>query len=581
MRISAAKAVIEELKQWGIDHIYGIPGSSLNGMMNALEEEKDSMRYIQVRQEGAGAMAATAYTKFTGKIAVAFGSGGPGASNMINGLYDAKMDRVPMLALVAQGASTIQNTHFFQETEVLPLYENVGVYNRKATNPEQIPYIINDAIRAAYEQQGPAIVILHNDYMEMMIDYEPLKLDRSRPQAPKFNIASEKIEETLQLLKEAQNPVLYVGKGVSDYRDLAVQVAEQFNLPVLTSAPSTGWSFPSEHPHYMGAFGRLGTKPAYEIMQKADVVLFVGTNFPFARFWPKELKVVYVNNAFQDLGRQLPADVSILADAGDFLQALIDSKQTRPQTPYLTAAKTNKANWDKWLRAIAQDDSNGLAAEAVLLKVREIADKDALFGLDVGNNTMHSVRLLPLNDDQRMIMSGWFATLGYGLPSGVAGKLAEPDKQVFTIQGDGGYAMNMQEIVTMAHYNLPIVNIVMTDLSFGFIQHSQILNMPSPFGIDIADADWAKTAEGMGAIAFTVTNLAELDETFEEIKRLQSSGNTRPIFVEAKIKYVDPIDTSAMMLDPNIYSSEEILSFKEQYNVFDMPSYTELLNELN
>ncbi|WP_025730364.1 thiamine pyrophosphate-binding protein [Atopobacter phocae] len=581
MKITAAHALIKELSLWGIDHMYGIPGSSLNGLMDALEKEQDSMKYIQVRQEGAGAMAATADTKFTGKIGVAFGSGGPGASNMINGLYDAKLDRVPMLAIVAQGASTIQNTHFFQETEVLPLYENVGVYNRKATNAEQIPYIINDAIRTAYELKGPAIVILHNDYMEMEIDYEPLVLDRSMPEPFKYAIPNEKTNEIIDAIKQAKNPVLYVGKGVSGYRDKAVQMAEQFNLPVLTSAPSVGASFPSDHPHYMGAFGRLGTKPAFEIMQKSDLVLFVGTNFPFARFWPEDIKVVYVNNTYKDLGRQIHADIAVLADAGDFFDAILATGETREETKFLTAAKKNKENWDQWLRKIAADDSNGLAPEAVLLKIREFADKDALFGLDVGNNTMHSVRLLPLNDEQKMVMSGWFATLGYGVPAGLSGKVSEPDKQVFSISGDEGYTMNMQDILTMTRYQLPVINIVLTNESFGFIQHSQILNLDVPFGVDISDGDWSKSGEAMGAIAFQVRNLKELDEAFDTIKKLQDEGNKRPILLEAKTKYFDPVDTSDMHLDPDIYSAEEIEAFKKQYNIFDMPSYTELLNELN
>ncbi|MCR8969061.1 thiamine pyrophosphate-dependent enzyme [Facklamia sp. 7083-14-GEN3] len=580
MKITAAQALIKELNLWGIDHMYGIPGSSLNGMMEALEKEQANMKYIQVRQEGAGAMAATAGTKFTGKIGVAFGSGGPGASNMINGLYDAKLDRVPMLALVAQGASSIQNTHFFQETEVLPLYENVGVYNRKATNPEQIPYIVNDAIRTAYELKGPAIVILHNDYMETEIDYEPLVLDRSLPEPFKYNIPEEKTNDIVQKIKNAENPVLYVGKGAGDYRDLAVEVAERFNLPVLTSAPSVGLSFPSDHPHYMGAFGRLGTKPAYEIMQKADLVLFVGTNFPFARFWPQDIEVVYVNNTFKDLGRQIHADIAVLADAGDFFKALLATGETREATNYLTAAKTNKVNWDNWLRKIAADDSNGLAPEAVLLKIREFADKDALFGLDVGNNTMHSVRLLPLNDNQKMVLSGWFATLGYGVPAGLAGKVSEPDKQVFSISGDGGYTMNMQDILTMTRYELPVINVVLTNQSFGFIEHSQILNLEKPFGVDISDGDWAKSGEAMGAIAFQVRNLKELEDAFESIKQLQEQGNKRPILLEAKTRYFDPVDTSDMRLDPDLYSEEEIEAFKKQYNIFDMPSYTELLKEL-
>lgn len=579
MKISAAQALLKELERWGIDHIYGIPGSSLNGMMDALEKEKDKISYIQVRQEGAGAMAAAADYKFSHKIGVAFGSGGPGASNMINGLYDAKLDRVPMLALVAQGDSSLQNTSGFQETEVLPLYENVGIYNRKAMNAKSIPYMVEDAIRAAYEFKGPAVIILHNDFMEEKIEYKPLRTPLNEFQSPHYPIKDEQIDEVVDYLLKAKNPVLYLGEGVRGYRDLAVAVSEKFNLPTLSSALSTGNSFPNEHKNYLGAFGRLGTKPAFEIMQNTDLVLYVGSNFPFARYWNKSIKFIQVNNSYRDLGRQMPSDLSILADSGDFLNALLDRKETRKESKFLLAARENMKNWRDWLRDIADSEAPYLLGETVMLAIKDkLAKDDSLFALDVGNNKAHAIRNLPFYENQRMIMSGRFATLGYGLPGGIAGKISYPDREVFTIQGDGGYAMNMQEIVTQAKYNLPIINILLTDLSFGFIEHSQKENLEYPFGIKIADADWAKTAEAMGAIAFSVKTKEELDKAIEEVNKLQENGNRKPIFIEAKILYRDPVDTGNMKLDPNKYSKEEIDKFKEEYKI-DLPNYEDLIKK--
>lgn len=579
MKISAAQALLKELERWGIDHIYGIPGSSLNGMMNALEKEKDKIKYIQVRQEGAGAMAASADYKFSHKIGVAFGSGGPGASNMINGLYDAKLDRVPMLALVAQGDSSLQNTGGFQETEVLPLYENVGIYNRKAMNAKSIPYMVEDAIRAAYEYKGPAIIILHNDLMEEIIDYEPLRTPIDKFESAHFPIKDEDIDDTINSILKAENPVLYLGEGVRGYRDLAVKVSEKFNLPVLSSALSTGNSFPNEHPNYLGAFGRLGTKASFEIMQKTDFVLFVGSNFPFARYWNKEIKYIQVNNSFRDLGRQAPSDLSILADAGDFLAKLLEREEKRQESKYLLAARKNMEEWKLWLRKIADKEEKYLRAETVMLKVRdELSKKDSLFSLDVGNNKAHAIRILPFNDDEKMIMSGRFATLGYGLPGAIAGKLSYPDRDVFSIQGDGGFAMNMQEIVTQANYKLPIINILLTDLSYGFIEHSQKEMLDIPFGIKIADADWAKTAEAMGAISFSVKTKDELEDAIDQVKKLQTSDNDKPIFIEAKILYKDPVDTANMKLDPKKYSKEEIAEFRKEYEM-DLKTYDEIIKE--
>ncbi len=580
MKMTAAQALIKELKAWGIDHVYGIPGSSLNAMMDALRKESDGFKYIQVRQEGAGAMAATAETKATGKIGVAFGSGGPGASNMINGLYDSKMDGVPMLALVAQSESFNQNRHSFQETEVLPLYENVGVYNRKVMNGEQMVYVINDAIRHAYEYNGPAIVILHNDFMGEEIDYTESVEEKFIPKAIRKEVEEDKVKEVAKLIKSAKNPVLYLGKGVSDYRDKAVEVSERFNLPTMTTAPSVGHSFPRNHKNYMGTFGRLGTKPGFDITEEMDLLIFVGSRFPFARFWRDDVKVVQVNNSFKDIGQQIHSDISINADAGDFFDALLATGESREEDKLMRAARKNWENWDKWLNALAKDDSKGLNHEAVLKKIADFSEENALYGVDVGNNTMYSVRVLPLYGDRKHIMSGWFATLGYGLPAGIGLKLTHPDRQVFTISGDGGYAMNMQEIVTQSRYELPIINVVLTDKSFGFIEHSQIEALDDTFGIKIEEANWAKTAEGMGAISFTVSNNEELDKAFDEIKKLMDEGNKKPIFVEAKVRYKDPLDTARMKLNPKKYSKEEIEEFKKTYEVFDMPHLSEILDEI-
>lgn len=189
---------------------------------------------------------------------------------MINGLYDAKMDNVPMLALVAQSESTNQNRHSFQETEVLPLYENVGVFNRKVTSGAQLVYVINDAIRYAYERKGPSIVILHNDYMGEIIDYEPTVDEKFIPGELHPEIDHSKIDKTVELLKSSKCPVMYVGLGVRKYRDLAVKVSEKFNIPVVSSAISGGISFPKNHKNYMGSCGRLGTKPGTEITDEMD-----------------------------------------------------------------------------------------------------------------------------------------------------------------------------------------------------------------------------------------------------------------------------------------------------------------------
>ncbi|HHX69185.1 MAG: thiamine pyrophosphate-dependent enzyme [Miniphocaeibacter sp.] len=579
MKITAGQALVDVLHSWNVKHIYGIPGSSVNGLMDALYTERDKVEYIQVRHESAGAMAATSYSKFSGEIGVCYGSAAPGGTNLFNGLYDAKMDRVPLLAIVGQSATENVNTNFFQEMDEIPIYSDVAVYNKMATTAEQIPNLIEEAIRTAYSKKGVAVVILPNDLVEKEIDYSPRKEKKTPPIVKKQPIVKDDVNKVIEMIKKAKRPVIYGGLGLKGGRDTVVKISEKFSMPIISSALSIGIVAPNNHENYMGSFGRLGTKPAFEAINKADLMLFVGTNFPFARFWPKDLKIVQINNNLEDIGKQIPVEMGIVADGKEFLEELLKSDYSREETDFLKACRINKQNWDNWLENIADDDSKGLNAEAVIKAIRDRSTEDAFYGLDVGNNTMYSVRMLPLNKKRRHVISGWFATLGVGLPYSIAAKLTNPERQVWSISGDGGFAMNMQEIITQVRYELPIINIVLSNGSYGFIQHAQI-QKDFMYGVDITDVDWAKTAEGMGAISYTVKNIEELNKAMDEIMKLQKSGNKKPILLDAKLLYSDPLDTSNIKLDPEIYSKEEIEEFKKTYNVFGQPALSEILKEM-
>lgn len=582
MKITAAEALLKELKLWGVDHMYGIPGSSLNGLMNALrKEEDDGIKYIQVRHESAGAMAASAEYKLSGNIGVAFGSGGPGSTNLTNGLFDALMDGSPMLAIVAQSASSNQNTHAFQETEMLPFFENVSVYNRKAMNPSQIPYMVNDAIRTALERKGPAVLILHNDFMEEEINYEPSEGSiKIMPELKNYEIDPDKLRSIGEEIVSAEKPLLYLGRGVMGHMDLAIEVSEKFNLPVVTTAPSVGLSFPANHKNFMGAFGRLGTKPANELINTSDLIIFVGSSHPFARFWPKDTKIIQVNYSFREIGRQVKAYDSLVADSGDFLKGLLDTTLSRDEDAYIRASRKNMENWNKYLERQADRESEDvLYYESVLRKVRDYSEDDAVYALGVGNNKAHAIRMLPLDGKRNFTMSSWFATLGYSTPAAIGAYMQYPDKQIWSIVGDGGFAMNNQEILSQTKYKMPIINVVITDMTYGFIKHSQITELEDEFGVDIEYADWAKVGEGLGAISFLVRNKKELDHAFKEAIRLNKEGNTKPILIDAHVVYEDPLDTANMKLDPAKFSRDEINQYLKENDIEDQIILADLIEE--
>ncbi|WP_137598016.1 pyruvate oxidase [Paucilactobacillus kaifaensis] len=578
-KMKAAQALAKVLESWDVDHIYGITADSINNTVDGLYEERENIKYIQVRHEEVGSLAAAADAKLTGKIGVSFGSAGPGATHLFNGLYDAKMDHAPVLAIVGQSKTPVMNTNFFQEMNQDPMFVDVAVFHKQVVSADQIPYVVDEAVRAAYAQKGPAVVIIPDDLSGQEIEFEPFKtanVFRNEVET-KFDPAT--IDQTVKMLKQASHPVLWIGRGLAGARQQVVELSEKYKLPVVTAIPGTG-IMPNDHENFMGSMGRLGTKPAFEVAQGADLILFIGTNFPFARFWPESVKVVQVNNNAEDLGKQHDADVTILADAKDFLNAILAQKEELPMSNWLKAAQTDKANWDQWLLDLAADDSAGLRAESVIQAIKENATDKTVFGLDVGNNTEWAMRQIPLNKDQKFTLSGWFATMGYGLPSGMAGKLSYPDRQVYSISGDGGYAMVMQDLLTEVKYDLPVINVVLENKSFGFIAHEKIQANQAPYGIDLLGADWAKIAEGMGAIGLTATDLPSLKAAFAKIKELEASGNKKPIVLDAKILDIDPVDTSFMPLDPDKFDQEMIDGFRKQYELGDQPALSEILTKL-
>ncbi|WP_367371333.1 thiamine pyrophosphate-dependent enzyme [Pediococcus parvulus] len=578
-KMKAGQALAKVLESWQVDHIYGITADSINNTVDGLYQEKDKIKYIQVRHEEVGSLAASADAKLTGKIGVSFGSAGPGATHLFNGLYDAKMDHAPVLAIVGQSATGVMNTSFFQEMNQDPMFVDVAVFHEQVVSAHQIPYVVDQAIRAAYANKGPAVVIIPDDLSGQEIEFTEFKTAPIYKEQMHTKFDEKTIDHVVSAIQSAKHPVVWAGVGLKGATKELVAVSEKFSLPVLSTVPATG-VMPTDHPNFMGSRGRLGTKPGFEVSQMADLVISVGTNYPFLRFLPEGVKVIQVNNNAADIGKQRDVDLAILGDGQDFLKELLKRDVTIETTNFLKAARLDKQNWDKWLDTLASDDSKGLPAEAVMKTIKAHSTDDTIFGADVGNNTEWAIRQIPLNKNQKFTLSSWFATMGYGLPSGIAGKLSFPDRQVVTISGDGGFAMVMQDLLTEVKYQLPVVNVILENKVFGFIQHEKIAAKQAPYGIDLLGANWAGVAEDMGAIGFTVTDQKSLDAAFDKIDELQKAGNTKPIVVDAKVKNVDPIDTSFIPMDPDQFDPDTIDNYKKTYNVFGQPALSEILKNL-
>lgn len=571
--IHAGVAMLKIMEAWGIDHIYGIPGGSFNSTMDALYKEQEHIQYIQVRHEEAGALAAAADAKLTGKIGAVFGSAGPGATHLINGLYDAQMDHVPVLALLGQVATTSMNYHAFQELNENPLFADVSVYNRTVMTAESLPHVVEEAIKAAYQHSGVAVVTIPVDlgFAEIADNYQTTAEMRqtSLPQ-----LDETQLQKALPLIKAAQRPILFIGQGLRGHFAEIKAFSEHFSMPIINAVLAKG-IVPDRYENYLGSSARVATKPANEAAASADLVVYVGTDMPFTQnVVNPEAKFIQIDIDASKFGRRHKVDVAILGDGGEALQRLVTLGEPRPKDDWLTANQENIKNWHAWRHSFDTfDEGIGLRPEPVYAEVNRLAKEDALFVVDVGNVTTHSVRHLELNGQQAFTTSGWFATMGYGVPGGIAAQLSFPQKQVFTFSGDGGYAMNLSDIITQVKYHLPIINVVLTNDSFGFIQAEQETTNTALFGVDLADADFGKASEALGAQGFTVRTMAELRPAFEAAAKTVD----RPVVIEVKIKNEDPLPVEALQLDPAKFTAAEISAFSERYHVHDMPTLSELL----
>lgn len=569
-KINAGTAMIKVFEAWGIDHIYGIPGGSFNSTMDALYHERQSVKYVQVRHEEAGALAAAADAKLTGKVGAVFGSAGPGATHLINGLYDAQMDNVPVVALLGQVASSSMNYNDFQEMNENPMFADVSIYNRTVMSPESLPHVVDEAIKAAYKFRGVAVVTIPVDYGFAEIDEQEIATAKNHKTGV-LQPDEDDLRAALPYFEQAKKPVLYIGQGLFGHFDAIDAFSKHFSMPIAASVLAKG-IVPDLYENFLGFAGRVATKPANEALAEADLIVFVGSDFPFGRrFFNPDANFVQVDIDASKFGRRHQTDVSVLGDGATALRKWTEMAAPRPADAWIKANQENARNWHAWRHSFDHDSQEPLRPEPVYREINRIAAPDALFVTDVGNVTIHSIRHLEMTGEQRFTTSGWFATMGNGVPGGIAAQLSYPDRQVFTFSGDGGFAMQMQDIITQVKYNLPIINVVFSNDSFGFIEAEQEDTEQTKFGVQLTGADFGKVGEALGAKGFTVTKEEELASVFTQAK--ESHG---PVVIDVKIANERPLPVEELKLDPKRFSAEEIAAFKAKYQVHDLPALSEL-----
>ena len=578
-KITASAAMLNVLKTWGVDTIYGIPSGTLSSLMDALAEDKD-IRFLQVRHEETGALAAVMQAKFGGSIGVAVGSGGPGATHLINGVYDAAMDNTPFLAILGSRPVNELNMDAFQELNQNPMYNGIAVYNKRVAYAEQLPKVIDEACRAAVSKKGPAVVEIPVNFGFQEIDensyYGSGSYERSFI-APALNEVE--IDKAVEILNNAERPVIYAGYGGVKAGEVITELSRKIKAPIIT----TGKNFEAFEWNYEGLTGsayRVGWKPANEVVFEADTVLFLGSNFPFAEVYEafkNTEKFIQVDIDPYKLGKRHALDASILGDAGQAAKAILDKVNPVESTPWWRANVKNNQNWRDYMNKLEGKTEGALQFYQVYNAINKYADQDAIYSIDVGDSTQTSTRHLHMTPKNMWRTSPLFATMGIAIPGGIAAKKDNPDRQVWNIMGDGAFNMVYPDVITNVQYNLPVINVVFTNDEYAFIKNKYEDTNKHLFGVDFTNADYAKIAEAQGAVGFTVNRIEDIDAVVAEAVKLNKEGKT--VVIDARITQHRPLPVEVLELDPKLHSEEAIKAFKEKYEAEELVPFRLFLEE--
>lgn len=511
-KMKANMALIKALEAWDIDHVYGIPGDSIDAVVDGLKSAEQRIKFVHVRHEEVASLSAAAYTKLTGKIGVALGIGGPGAIHLLNGMYDAKMDNVPQLILSGQANSDKLGTKAFQEVDLPKLFEDVAVYNYqlKDSDASRIFDIVDEAIRTAYAKKGVAVLTLPNNILNQKVDVQlPSQVAPFQPQFPEA--PTSEITKAAELLNQSKKPVILVGVGAQHAQDEVKALIEKAKIPTMVTLPAKT-VVPYDHPYLLGNIGKIGTKPSYHAMQNADLLILVGTNYPYTDYLPhKDIPAIQIDVDQHAIGHRFNIDAPVIGDSKKSLHALTEAIHPVTQRDFLDDMLKRKETWDQWMEEDKRNESEPIRPERLMDAINKVIHEDTVIAADVGTSTVWSTRYLNLGIHNKFVISSWLGTMGCALPTAIASKIAYPGRQVIAISGDGAFEMVMQDFATAVQYNMPMVIFVLNNQELSFIKYEQQAAGELEYGIDFSDMDFAKYAEICGGVGYTLKDAKDID----------------------------------------------------------------------
>jgi pyruvate dehydrogenase (quinone) len=459
MTITVADHVLARLREWGTEHVFGYPGDGINGLLAAWQRAENEPRFVQARHEEMAAFQAVGYAKFSGRLGVCAATSGPGAIHLLNGLYDAKLDHVPVLALVGQTHRSAMGGSYQQEVDLHTLFKDVASEFIETVNvPEQLPNVLDRAIRTAYARRCPTAVIIPADVQEL--DYHPpthefkmvpSSLDRSGWAAVP---SAEALRRAADVLNAGERPAILIGQGAAGARAEVEQVADRLGAGVAKALLGLD-VLSDELPYVTGPIGLLGSRPSYELMRDCDTLLTIGSSFPYSQFLPEfgAARAVQIDLDPHMIGMRYPYEVNLVGDARETLQRLLPMLRATRSPDWREQVVAGVARWHEVMARRAELSADPINPEYVAHCLDPLLPDDAIITADSGSVANWYARHLRMRGEMRASLSGTLATMGCGVPYAVGAKFAHPDRPVIALVGDGAMQMNgLAELITAAKY---------------------------------------------------------------------------------------------------------------------------------
>jgi pyruvate dehydrogenase (quinone) len=515
--------IVERLIEWGVDTIFGFPGDGVDGFFEALRTHKDKLRFIQVRHEEAAALAAVGYAKYTGRLGVCCATSGPGGIHLLNGLYDAKCDMHPVLAITGHTFSDLIGMDYQQDVDLDKLYMDVAVFNERIMGPAHAINVVDMAVRTAYGRRGVAHICIPKDIQEWEVtdkhrtgaNVTNHSGDWSVPSSAKP--AQSLIQKAADVINKGSMVTIFVGRGALGCREEVSQLAKAVGGPVVKALLGKA-VLPDRSPYTTGGLGLLGTAPSVDAMEECDTLIMIGTSFPYMEFLPKpgQAKCIQIEIDPTRIGLRYPVEVGLVGDAKSILTSLLPLLKSKTDK-FLKKSQERMISWFDLLEERGTRKDMPMKPQVVTHTLNRLLNDDAIVSSDSGTIATWTARYVDIRDTMQFSLSGSLATMANGLPYSIGAAVAYPGRQVVCVVGDGGLTMLMGEIATLVKYRLQVCVIVIKNNVLGQIKWEQMILDGNPeFGVELEPIDFAMVANACGARGFTIERPEEAEGVLRE-----------------------------------------------------------------